>query len=800
MALIYLGCAWAAGVFLGLRFNLPLVLVFSGLLPLPLLLLRRHRKPIVLASLCLFALSGGALYSHSSLPDNNENYLSFYNKSTITIQGMVSSDPEVRDETTQLRLAAREIRLDEEWQEVKGDALLTVPRYPAYSYGNVLQVTGELETVEDSGYADYLSHEGILATMFYPEIKVIDTGQGFKPLEWLYSLRNRLSQTLAQVLPQPQASLAQGIILGVRSGIPTKLRANFSTTGTAHILAISGLHLAIIAGLMLSLGIWLFGRRRYLYIWLALGIIWIYALITGMQPPVVRSAIMVSVFLFAELLGRQRSAITALVLAAAIMVGLEPQVLFTASFQMSFLATAGLVFIFPRLRDLGRRFNTVALSKHQKAMPVANLISDSLSVTLGAILAVWPLVAYYFGIVSLVGPVATLFALPALPGIIVTGLLAAGLGLIVLPAAQVAGWLAWPFLSYLLLVVNGFASLPAASVEAGPGSTVLIWTYYPALALVLWLISNRQRIGRLKARAITILKPLVNNSGSFFTRVPRKWLVLPLLLVAILTGAAVAAVPDDRLHVSFLDVGQGDAILIQKGNYQVLVDGGPSPQAITLELGQKMPFWDRTIELVVLTHPHSDHLSGLVEVLNDYRVEQVLYPDVDYDSPVYDEWLGLIKERDIKSTTAQSGQQVDLDGVEIAVLNPPNPLLAGTESDVDNNSVVLYVSTGKIGFLLTGDLMWQGESELLGQRRVPKSTVLKVAHHGSNTSTTPGFLAAASPQLAVISVGADNDYGLPSSDITEELKTELGPENVYRTDEDGTIEFITDGESLWVKE
>ncbi len=274
----------------------------------------------------------------------------------------------------------------------------------------------------------------------------------------------------------------------------------------------------------------------------------------------------------------------------------------------------------------------------------------------------------------------------------------------------------------------------------------------------------------------------------------------PLVVAAILVSLVAATIPDNNLRVSFLDVGQGDAILIQKGNQQVLVDGGPSPQAICLGLGKKMPFWDRTIELVILTHPSADHATGLVEVLNRYRVREVLYPTLAFESGIYVEWLRLIEEKGVKSTLAQAGQQLNLgDGVIIEVLSPQSPPLSGTDSDVDNNAAILRLSLGEVSFLLTADMMREAEFELLYNRANLKSTVLKVAHHGSDTSTTPEFLAVANPQLAVISVGADNDYGHPSDEVLKRLEERLGSENIYRTDEDGTIEFITDGERLRVR-
>ena len=434
MSLVYLGCAWVAGIFLGSRFNLPLVFVFSGLIPLPLLFLaRQHRKPIILASICLIAFVSGALRFQSSLPTIDEHYLQFYNdRGTVEIRGLVAGAPELGDKTTHLRLSAEKITLGEEWHNISGTALLFVPGYPAYHYGDVLQVTGKLDTppqLDDFNYKDYLAHQEIYSTMSYPKIEVLETGKGFKPLGWVYWLRNRLAQTLAEVLPEPPASLAQGIILGIRGSIPLSVKNSFIHTGTAHILAISGQNLTIVAGILLSLGIWLFGRKGYIYIWLALGLIWFYTLLTGMNPPVLRAAIMASLFLTADLLGRQRSSFPSLVLAAAIMAGISPPVLWDAAFQMSFMAMAGLIFIFPLLQSLGRKAVSAALGEDGAAASAASFVTDSFSVSLGATIAVWPLIAYYFGIISPVGPLATLFALPALPGIIIVGALAGGLGL-----------------------------------------------------------------------------------------------------------------------------------------------------------------------------------------------------------------------------------------------------------------------------------------------------------------------------------------------------------------------------------
>jgi len=803
LALIYLSGAWVAGIFLGSRLNLPFALIFVGLIPLPLLFfLPQRRKLIIITAICLIAFFGGALCYQASQPPEDGSHIKFYKDQTVEIEGMVSADSEVRDKATHLRLSVSRIdpdgEGDEGWGDVSGDILLFVPRYPEYEYGDVLRVTGELETppqLGDFDYKDYLERQGIYATMLYPEIELRETGQGFKPLAWIYSLRNSLAESIAEVMPEPQAALTQGILLGIRYNIPADIKYDFTATGTAHLLAISGLHLSIMAGILLSIGIWLFGKKRFIYIWLALGIIWLYAVLTGLHPPIVRGAIMASLFLSAELLGRQRTAITSLAFAAAVMVGINPPILFDAAFQLSFLAMAGLIFITPPLRSLGRRLVGATLGEKGVAVSLANIVSDGFSVTLAATIAVWPLIAHYFGVVSLVGPLATFLALLALPAIIVTGAAAGLVGLAFVPVAQGIGWIAWLFNSYLLFIVGGFAALPLSSVEVGSVSPAFITGYYLALAAIVGLVSRRGWAERAKSW----LRSGASRSSLVVSRLPWRWVVPPLIILAVLTSAAAVTMPDDELHVSFLNIGQGDAILIQRGSQQVLIDGGPSPQTLTMELGDRMPFWDRTIELVVLTHPHEDHLGGLVEVLERYQVEQVLYPDLEYESSLYEEWEGLIGEKDIPCTPAQAGQEIKLgEGVTMTVLHPPATLLEGTGSDINNNSAVLRLSLGRVSFLFTGDIEWEAECRLIAEGVELDCTVLKVGHSGSSTSTSADFLAAASPQLAVISVGKDNPYGHPRDEVVARLVESLKAENIFRTDEQGTIEFITDGEELWV--
>jgi len=807
MWLLYVSCAWVAGIFLGSKFGLPLFALAFGLIPFALIpFLPNSRKTLIVAGLCLFTLLGGGLHFPSSLPPADEHSLCFYNdQGIVEIQGMVAEEPDIRDRYCLLTFSASEITVNDEKEEVSGTALIRVPRYPTYHYGDVLKVTGELETplqFEDFDYKSYLARQGIYAVIYYPGVEVLDRGQGSKPLQWIYSLRERLSVSLARALPEPQGSLAQAILLGLRGNIPDSLYEAFSRTGTAHLLAISGLHISIIIAMLLSFGILVFGRQRSIYIWLTLALVWLYAMLAGMHPPIIRATIMGSLFLIAEFLGRQRSAIIALAFAAAVMVGIQPHVLWSVSFQLSFLAMAGLILLYPYFQAWGRKGVSFLFGARERIAAAGGMITDGFAITLAAIVAVGPLIAYNFGVVSLVALPATFFSLPALPFIIVTAALVAFVGLLVSLAAQILGWLAWLFLSYLIFVVQGFDALPHSSLEVTNISTWHVWGYYVILAGVIASLNHRKQLADFFSRLTSGIKKITEGIPKPRHGFSMKWLILPLLVVAILVWSVALTMPDDKLHVGFLDVGQGDAILIQTPNGQdILIDGGPDPQKINLELSKKLPFWDRTIDLMVCTQPQADHVTGLVEVLQRYKVKQVLEPGVPYDSAIYQEWLRLVEDKGIEYNIARAGQEIDLgSGIKLEVLNPPEGLFEETSHDVDNNGVVLRLTWGRVSFLFTADIREEAEFELIRQRANLRSTVLKVAHHGSETSTSQQFLAAVDPEVTVISVGADNPFGHPSPEVMERLIDRLGEDNVYRIDEDGTVEFITDGESLWVSD
>jgi competence protein ComEC len=353
------------------------------------------------------------------------------------------------------------------------------------------------------------------------------------------------------------------------------------------------------------------------------------------------------------------------------------------------------------------------------------------------------------------------------------------LGLLFRPLGQVAGWVSWVFLTYTIEMVRLTARVPFASVEVKMEGWMM-WAYYALLAgLTWWFKQTRERRRDLWIRL---------NAN-----VQTKFILGASAVLMILTFSVWRGLPDGKLHVTFLDVGQGDAIFIQTpSGKQILIDGGPSETQVLSELGRQMPFWDRTLDLVILTHPDSDHVNGLVPVLERYRVDTVIHRQIEMESETYTYWLALVEAEGAAVYEGQAGLSLTLDeGLEMLVLHPG----ARAWESANDNSVVTRLTYGEASLLLPGDIEAGVEKELVRDGAPLASTILKAAHHGSCSSTTQAFLEAVDPEAVVISVGADNRFGHPCDEVLERL----GHLPVYRTDEHGAVEIVSDGTRMWVE-
>lgn len=270
------------------------------------------------------------------------------------------------------------------------------------------------------------------------------------------------------------------------------------------------------------------------------------------------------------------------------------------------------------------------------------------------------------------------------------------------------------------------------------------------------------------------------------------FILVILLVVAVWIWAVIFSQGDQFLEVIFFDVGQGDAIFIETPkNQQVLIDGGPD-KTVLEKISQEVPFFDKKIDLVILTHPDADHLTGLISVLKHYQVGHIITSGFEKDTVTYNKWRNLIEDKNIPLTLAQSGQKIIFqDDLSLEILWPDQSLINSFSDKANNVSVVGRLIYGQTEFLLTGDIEKKVESYLVNylSAKKLKSDILKAPHHGSKTSSSQNFLKTINPEIVVISVGADNHFKHPDSVILERL------ENIrlFRTDQDGNLKILTDG-------
>lgn len=749
--------------------------------------LRPRASTLVLAALGAALIFTAAWRYQSTLPPEEPTGIARYNDGpALTFRALVDGEPEDRGSYFRYRLSARQVRLDGGWRAIEGGILMRASPFPRYRYGDLLELSGELETpptFDDFDYREYLLRRGIVSLIDYPQARLLESGQGNPFRAGLIQVRERLASALAQALPEPEASLAAGVLLGTRSALPQDLKDDMNATGTSHLVAVSGQNVTLLAGMVIAVLAWAIGRRPAA--WVALLAVIGYALLVGGQPSVIRAAIMGGLYIVASSLGRQSSAPVGLALAAAGMIAFDPQLAHDVSFQLSFAATLGLIALAPPLREWAEAVLSrwPALAQFPLTRPLVELAA----VTAAAIAFTMPIAAVNFQRVSLVAPLANLLAVPAFIAVAATAALTAAVGTLLPAAAEHLGWIAWPPAAYMVAVIRLFAALPWASLElTGVGSGHAI-AYYAALALALWPLARRRPTlpSPAPVAAPQGLRPLLPLPG----------LALLLALASALLWLAITAPASGRLTVTFLDVGQGDAVLIEgPAGHRILVDGGPSGEAIAVALSRHLPFYDRRIDLVILSHPQLDHLGGLPTVLNRYPVGGVLASPARQESEAYRAFRQAVREANIPYREATAGQRIDLgQGARLYVL-APRPDLPPAD-DVNSASVVLKLVMGPVSILLPGDIEGEGEARLVRSGADLRATVLKLPHHGSSTSSTPSFLARVDPIIDVISVGADNRYGHPSPAVLHRLEGDL----IYRTDLQGDITVSTDGQRLWVR-
>ena len=581
----------------------------------------------------------------------------------------------------------------------------------------------------------------------------------------LDALRAHLARPLRVLIPEPESGILLGIVLGERAGISRELAAAFAVSGTTHLLAISGFNMTLVGT---AVALTLRGRARPVACaTLTVGAIVMYSVLVGLAPSVMRAALMASVASCGLASGRRAATANALCVAVTAMLFADPAAIADLGFVLSAAATAGLVLW---QAPLATRF---------ARLPAP--LREGLATTLAATAPTLPVVAAAFGRVSLVSPLANLIAVPLFPPLMLTGAVASVVGAISPDVARPVALAAYGCALALRSVVELFAALPLAalSVPSGPATGAVV-------ALALAAVSRGTSVIRWRPR-LSFAGPALAMRRAALVAVPRAALLaVPALVVA---GALVWPSADPEVRVRALDVGQGDAYLVELGGATLLIDGGPDPARLMEQLGASLPPWRRRIDVVVLTHAHLDHGAGLLAALDRYEVGMTLEPAGLNPGALSDLWAAGIARAHAARHVVRAGQRVHIAGAVITVLSPED------DPRVDTPSLVLRVERGRFSALFMGDATDAALATLLLEPERLRARVYVPPHHGADTPHAQTLAAAVRPEVALISVGAGNRYGHPTPDTLAALRGIA----TFRTDRDGTVEVSLDGPGLVVR-
>lgn len=806
--LIPLLLSYLSGLIAGYYLTIPQTILLSSILTLLLLsivtiTLKKKRSSLILLVIIFNLL--GILFLNSSLPPQlPANHIANYaTEEKMVLEGILYKPPELSPDKTRLYLLADKIIERDNIIKINGKLLIIVKeQLELFNYGDRLRLSARIRHPRNFNnpggfdYRSYLALKGIRATASLKDGgKIVKVGETTPNpfLKIVEKYRTQIRKFLTISLQSPTSEIAKALILGEKGEISKELREWFSTAGVAHILAISGLHIGIIALvsffiinnlLKLSTRLMLSTDISKISAFMTLIPVITYCFIAGHGIATVRATIMVTTYLMAIIIGREEDLWNTLALAAFLILIFSPSSLFDISFQLSFTSVITILYLTPR-------FSTPLFQPPPDLLEPPppwwkkniKKITLFLMVTISAMIGTAPLVAYYFHRFSPWGFLTNLIIIPLIGFLIVPlGLFASLLLFICQPLATFILHLIQPFIFLSVSIVEFFNQLPYADYRTTTPTLLEIVLFY----LGVLLLVNIKKSKKIRYLLALVAIAFICNQGLWYYRNN----LSPLL------------------RITSIDVGQGEATLIQlpKGATMLIDGGGFYDNSFDIgELVVAPLIWKKKIkhlDYLVLSHPHPDHLNGLVFIVKNFKVKEVWTNGEKVYTEPFEEFERTIAEKRIKKRIINRGYpEQKINGVLIEFLHPPkapwHDLTKGYHSKINNHSLVIRLTHQDISMLFTGDISQEAERELVNMVPNLKSNILKVPHHGSATSSSPEFLKQVQPQIAIFNVGFKNIFHLPSSKIIKRYQ-EQGCQ-IFRTDQDGAITIETDGSGIRIK-
>ncbi len=696
------------------------------------------------------------------------------------LEGIVTDPPRKKSTSIQFVVEVDKYGTDVPNIRTNGGVLVSIPIenisesfIDSLQYGMRILFQGQLQSVStarnpgDFDLRKYLFLNEIYAKMYLEDqvdIQILGKEGNFFLTDLIYPLRKLISKNFTTYIGGKEASFLKGILIGDRSEIPFELKESFINAGVMHILAVSGLHVGMITAIIFVLLSFFRFSRKICIIGTSLILVF-YIFLTGHPPSVVRASVMAIIILMSFLLERKVDVFNSLAVAAIILLFIDAKQLFEPGFQLSFIAVIAIVALYPKIHSV----LYLAPEVLQKSS-IIKFFSGLAAVSFAAAIGTIPFTSYYFGKISIIGFAANLIIVP------MTGIILA-LGIITSIFAFISNWAADIFAQttkasagFLLYFVSYFGNLKYSHIFANFNflSGVI---FYVIIGFIFTL-----RNGIIVKRFIFAFL-IVANGLIFYSLLFEK---------------------EENFKVTFLDVGQGDAIFIEfPDGKNMLVDAGP--RTFYRDAGERFikQFLNkkgiRKIDYILNTHPHYDHLGGIPSLLRKFKVGTIIDAGSYEKTNIFAEYKFLIDSLDIKYRVVKQGSIIQASDLSrIYVLHPAGEFDSTQTHDLNDQSIVLKIVYKETSLMLTGDIERKSEIEILNQYSdFLKTDILKNAHHGSKTSNTEEFLDQVAPEYALISAGFNNKFNHPSDIVLERLNDKNI--KIHRTDLSGAALFESNG-------
>ena len=738
----------------------------GGLALLSLFLPKRGRLFVTVALTAVLAGCGRAALNRAMYIEPVEQLIG----QTFQITAELQEIPEKNDYGYLLELKLRSAENESGRYEIPakficygGDVI------PEMKIGDTLSFEAKVYAARDSG--KYSGSNGYLFRVFLndQELPTVTEDTGFSLYRTIAAVREYCTGTIDRMVSGEEGALAKGVLLGDKSSFTDGMYQMFRRTGMSHAVAVSGMHISIFVGILMFL-LDLLGVHRKISAVIGCIAAILFTALTGFSPSAMRACIMAVILYLGRVVHRERDSLNSLFIALFLILTVTPYLSFSLSLWLSFFATLGILLLStPLARLLMRPF-----SKLQHMKKPVQFLCESLSVSFSAVLFLLPLSAVFFGETSLLGPLAMLLC-----GAAITLLFGAGFLLVIVGAVPVLGsvvaFLVKLCASYILWVLRLLMKFPYALVPLDYGYLVFVAVSALLMIGLYFLFRERIRV-RLWPVVVCVL------------------LLVPACGVSTMQFQVRAGYGERALFTS-IDVGQGDCTAIISGDRAVLFDGGSLNYRSADDMIEKYLTKNGVyrIEAIFLTHFHEDHTSAVTGLIDRFEVGEIYFPDMQSEErAAIEEAAG---KRNVQIVPVAQNQTVEpIENLKIELIC--DHFDVSHADDENENSMLALADFKGSSLLVTGDLTARGERDLIKKGEELDCDVLKVAHHGSKTSSSGGFLRESSPLAALISVG-QNSFGHPSAETLERIGDYTS--FIFRTDELGTVELYTEGNSEFIR-